>query len=392
MSEHYSRHQDAIYLAGLQGRRPELELSYQGLKEQARRKLRPSAYDYVAGGAGTEDTMQANEEAFRRWRIVPRMLRDVAERDLSVSLFEQTHPAPLLLAPIGVQGLLHEEAESATARAAASLGLTYIHSTAASTAMEEIASQAPHGPRWFQLYWPRDPQLTGSFLERAEKSGFTAIMVTLDTRYLGYRPRDLARGFNPFLRGEGLANYFSDPVFRAALPAAPEEDAEPAIRHFLENFSDPSMTWDDFKGLRQMTSLPLLVKGILHPEDAQIALDVGADGIVVSNHGGRQVDGAIGALETLPAIRRKVPDEIPLLFDSGLRSGCDLLKALALGADAALLGRPYAWGLAADGEEGVREVLLRLLADFDLALALSGFSSPAQLQASDLKREGAAAD
>ncbi|HSR51262.1 MAG TPA: lactate 2-monooxygenase [Acidobacteriota bacterium] len=390
MSEPFSKHQDTIYLEGLQGRRPELAMAYDQLKEQARKKLRPSAYDYVAGGAGSEDTMQANLEAFRRWRIVPRMMRNVEERDLSVKLLEATHRAPLLLAPIGVQGLLHDEAERATARAAASLGLTYILSTAASTSMEEVAAQAPQAPRWFQLYWPRDPELTESFLKRAEESGFAAVVVTLDTRYLGYRVRDLSRGFNPFLKGEGLANYFSDPVFRAALPAPPEEDPESAVRHFLAQFSDPSMIWDDFKTLRELTSLPIFVKGVLHPEDAHAALDVGVDGLVVSNHGGRQVDGSVGALEALPKVRAAVGDSLPILFDSGIRSGADMLKALALGADAVLLGRPYAWGLAAQGEEGVREILLRMLADFELTLALSGYSSPGQLTRQALTEAGAA--
>lgn len=382
----YSSYQDQIYVDGLKGRRPSLAIAYRQLKEQARTKLPEGAYGYVAGGAGSEDTMRANREAFRRWRIVPRMLRDVARRDLSVEILGHRLPAPLILAPIGVQGIVHPEGELATARAAASLKLLSILSTASSHPMEQVAQAYGDSPRWFQLYWPRHPKLTASFLKRAEAAGYSALVVTLDTRFLGFRERDLQLAYNPFLIGQGTANYFSDPVFRAELPAPPEEDPQAAVGHFAAHFSDASLTWDDISQLRELTRLPILLKGILHPEDARKAVDCGVEGLIVSNHGGRQVDGSLAALDALPQVVDAVEGRCTILFDSGIRGGADVLKALALGAQAVLIGRPYIWGLAVDGEAGVREVLMRLLADFDLAMALSGYSSLAQLSPSALQR------
>ena len=229
--------------------------------------------------------------------------------------------------------------------------------------------------RWFQLYWPKNKELAASFLSRAEKAGYSAIVVTLDTHMLGWRERDLQQAYLPFLHGQGLANYFTDPVFRAALPAPPERDPRPAIQYFLEIFSNPSVTWVDLGFLRQHTKLPILLKGILDPEDARMAIDHGVDGIVVSNHGGRQLDGAIGAIEALPRVAREVGERTTILFDSGIRRGADVFKALALGARAVLLGRPYCYGLAIGGEEGVRTVLENLVADIELTLGLAGCAS-----------------
>jgi len=378
-----------IYLAGMQGQRPTTPMTYDQLEEQTRQKLSPEAFGYVAGGAGGEETMRANRAAIERWQIVPRMLRNVGERDTRVSLLGATMPAPLMLAPIGVQSIVHPDAEVAVARAAASLGVPFILSTASSKTMEEVAQAADaagKSPRWYQLYCGRDPELTASFLARAERAGYSAIVVTLDTPLLSWRERDIAYAYLPFLQGEGIANYVSDPVFRASLPQPPEENPQAAVMRFVQVFSNPTLTWDDITFLREHTKLPLLLKGILHPDDARRALDAGAAGIIVSNHGGRQVDGAIPALDALPGIVAAVAGRAPVLFDSGIRRGADIFRAVALGAQATLLGRPYMWGLALGGEAGVRDVILNTLADFDLTLALSGHTSCAQLSPDVLRR------
>ncbi len=376
--------QVGIYMAGLQGQRPALPIAVEALEELARERLGPEAYGYVAGGAGGGDTMRANLEAFRRWRIVPRMLRNVAERDLHTRVLGLDLPAPLMLAPIGVQSIVHDEAELAAARAAASLGVPLILSTAASHTLEEVAAAMGDAPRLFQLYWGRNPELTASLLSRAERAGYSAVVVTLDTGLLGWREQDIAQAYLPFLQGQGLANYVSDPVFRAALSAPPEEGLFGAVSYFLSVFSNPTLTWDDLAFLRTHTCLPIVLKGILHPDDAAEAVERGMDGVLVSNHGGRQVDGAIAALDALPGVVAAVNGRVPVLFDSGIRRGADALKAVALGATAVLLGRPFIYGLALGGEQGVRAVVDNFLADLDLALALSGHTSFAQLSAADL--------
>ena len=375
----FGTYQFEIYLNGLSGRVPEFPTSIADLEAAAQLVLTPGAFGYVAGGAGSEATMRANREAFDRWRIVPRMLRDVSVRDLSTEILGTRMPAPVMLAPVGVQSIVHEEAEVAVARAAASLGVPMILSTAAAKSMEDVASANGDGPRWFQLYWPGDPELTASFLERAEKAGFAAIVVTLDTWMLAWRPRDLQAAYLPFLRGEGVANYFTDPVFRSRLAKPPEEDPLAAITAWGAVWTNPSLTWEHLPFLREHTSLPILLKGILHPDDARRAVDHGVDGIVVSNHGGRQVDGAIGALDALPGVVDAIAGRIPVLFDSGVRTGADAFKAIALGAKAVLLGRPYVWGLGLGGEEGVRTVLRMFLAELDLTMALSGYPTTADI-------------
>jgi isopentenyl diphosphate isomerase/L-lactate dehydrogenase-like FMN-dependent dehydrogenase len=377
-----------IYQAGLQGTKPAQPVSPEALEEQARAVLRPEAYTYVAGAAGCEDTARANRVAFRRWRIVPRFLRDVSARDLSVQLLGHRLPGPLMLAPIGVQSMLHAEAELAVARAARSLGIPLILSTVSSKPMEAVAAAMGEVPRWFQLYWPRDPDLAVSLVTRAERAGFSAVVVTLDTYLLSWRERDLQLAWLPFLHGLGLANYFTDPVFRAALPAPPEQNPLPAVRHFLQVFSNPALQWQDLALLRRHTRLPILLKGILHADDARRALDQGVDGILVSNHGGRQLDGAIAALDALPAVVKTVDGRVPVLFDSGIRRGADVVKALALGARCVLLGRPYCYGLAVGGEQGVREVLKNLVADIDLTLGLAGCASLAELSPDNLREVG----
>ncbi len=337
--------------------------------------MTPEAYAYVAGGAGSEDTMRANREAFRRWRIVPRFLRDVGARDLGVRLFGKTLRAPILLAPIGVLSIVHDDAELAVARAAAGLDVPMILSTVSSTPLEAVAAASGDAPRWFQLYWPRNNDLAASLVRRAEAAGYGAIVVTLDTYLLAWRDRDIQNAYLPFLYGEGLANYFSDPVFRAGLDEPPEENPTQAVLHFAGLFSNPSLTWDDLAFLRAHTRLPIVLKGLLHPNDARKAVDHGADAVVVSNHGGRQMDGGLAALDALPGVVEAVQGNLPVLFDSGIRGGADVFKAVALGARAVLLGRPYAFGLGVGGEQGVRDVVHNLLAELDLTLGLAGSRS-----------------
>jgi len=374
-----------IYARGLAGETPSLPVAWAELERAAESAMEPRAAGYVYAGAGSGDTMRANLEAFRRWRIVPRMLRDVSEVKLSTTILGTAAAAPVLLAPIGVQTIVHPDGELASARAAAALGVPFVASSASAHTLEEIADTG-NGPRWYQLYWPNDPELAESFVRRAEAAGYGAIVVTVDTYIPGWKPRDLQQAWLPFLEGVGNANYLQDPVFRAALERTPEEDMGAAIGHYLSVYVNPSLTWDELEWLRETTSLPIVLKGILHSDDAREAVARGIDGIVVSNHGGRQVDGAIASLDALPAIADAAGDELAILLDSGIRSGSDIIKALALGADAVLLGRPYLWGLALGGEAGVATVLRMLLAELDLTMALSGIASPEHLSRAALER------
>lgn len=382
----FAAFQNELYFAGLGGQTPPLPARYDQLLERAREELDERAFGYVAGGASSEETMDANRAAFGRWRIVPRHLRDVSSRDLSVELFGSWLPSPVLLAPIGVQSIVNDEAELAVARAAASLDTPIVLSTLSSHPLEDVAEAHGDTPRWFQLYWPADRELTTSLLRRAEDSGFTAVMVTLDTRLLGWRPRDLATAYLPFLHGEGIANYRTDPVFRASLDEGIEDEQQREVLRWIQVYADQTQTWEDLAWLCERTDLPVVPKGILHPADVDLALDAGCQGIGVSNHGGRQVDGSIGALDALPDVVVAVDGRVPVVFDSGLRTGSDAMKALALGADAVLLGRPYVWGLGLAGEEGVRFVTRAFLADLDLALALSGITSLDELSPDVLTR------
>lgn len=418
------RTQSEIYRAGISGSRPRVPVDAAELEEAARKALSPEAFAYIAGGAGAERTMHANTAAFGRWQVWPRPLRDVSTRDLSVDFLGRRRPTPLLLAPLGVMEMAHDDADLAVARAAASLGVPYTLSNQASFPMEEVADAAPGGSRLFQLYWSADDDLNASLLRRAEASGCEAIVVTLDTHLLGWRTRDLDLAYLPFTRGMGIAQYTRDPVFQqlvrervrkgpdAAAPPAPAVRMTPktiaagvkiarkgaaltgveglrenlrsplpraAVETFLDVFSTPALTWDDLAKARQWTSLPIILKGIVHPDDAARALDAGVDGVWVSNHGGRQIDQSVPTLEALPAVVERIEGRVPVVFDSGIRQGSDAFIALALGATVVALGRPYAYGLGVAGEEGVREVVRNVLAELDITLGLSGHTSFAEL-------------
>jgi lactate 2-monooxygenase len=402
-----------IYVGGARGAYPKVPVSSERLEQAAREVMTPQGYAYVAGGAGTEETIRGNRAAFERWRIVPRMLRDVSVRDTAVMVLGTTLSTPFFLSPIGVLEMAHRDADLAVARAAAGEGVPFAFSNQASRAMEETAGVMGDEPRWFQLYWSTSDDLVASLVSRAERCGCSAIVLTLDTTMLGWRVRDLDLAYLPFLRGKGIAQYTSDPVFLHGLQETLQQAPPPggrislaaiatlwemagsfpgsrldglrsrlaraAVRRFVETYSRPSLSWDDLGFLRERTKLPIVLKGILHPADARAAVEHGMDGILVSNHGGRQVDGSIGTMDALPGIVDAVAGGVPVLLDSGVRSGADVFRALALGAAAVGLGRPYVWGLAAGGEDGVREVIRNLRADFDLTMGLAGCASLSEI-------------
>ncbi len=410
--------QKETYVAGMSGFSPLIPFDQKKLEEKAKSILSKEAFAYIAGGAGTDGTVQQNRSDFSKWKIIPRMLRDVSSRDPSIELFGDKLPFPLLLSPIGVLELVHRQADLAVARAAAQTGVPMIFSNQASYPMEQCATQMGESPRWFQLYWSKSNELVASLVKRAEATGCSAITVTLDTTLLGWRIRDLDLAYLPFLRGKGIAQYSSDPVFNRLLDE-PDNSEEierkvtletifnvielmrcypggffqnlrskrplKAVRKFIGIYSRPSLTWQDLAFLRAQTSLPIVLKGILHPEDARMAIDHGIDGIIVSNHGGRQVDGAISTIEALPAIVEAVDQRIPILMDSGVRGGADIFKAIALGATAVCIGRPFVYALALAGEKGVREVLKNFYADFELTMGLAGCRSIAEINMDNLQ-------
>ena len=420
MSVNFGRDaQSAIYRDGATGRMPVVPTSWDALERAARRAMSPAAWAYVAGSSGAEVTAGNNRRAFDRWGIVPRVLRDVAHRDLGVTVFGSRLPSPVIAAPVGVLELAHREADLGVAAAATALGIPYVLSSQASTPMETVAAAMGESPRWFQLYWSSSDELVESFVHRAEQSGASAIVVTLDTHMLGWRPRDLDIAYLPFIHGQGIAQYTSDPVFQrlvdariAASAPGPRPRVTPAairtlidmtrnypakfdlrsprpraaVETFLDVFSRSSLTWDNLAFLRDRTTLPILLKGVQHPDDARLAIDHGIDGIVVSNHAGRQIDGAIGSFDALPGVVEAVDGRIPVLLDSGVRSGSDVFKALAHGASAVLVGRPYVYGLAVAGSAGATAVLRNIIAEFDLVLGLAGLRSVGEITSDSLAR------
>lgn len=383
-----------IYFAGLGGEKPAYPVAYPELEARAAAALRErepdgaALHDYVAGGAGDEFTQEANLTAFQRWGLVPRMLAGAAERDLSVELFGRRYPTPLFMAPIGVLGVMdaggHGDVEGA--RAAAQTGVPFIGSTLMQDPMEDVAAELGETPGFYQLYTPNDRELAESLVRRAEAAGYAGIVVTLDTWTLGWRPRDLMHASMPQLAGKCLANYFTDPVFRSRLEKSPEEDPGTATITWAMTFGNPTLTWEDLAWLRSLTDLPLLLKGICHPDDVRRARDAGVDGIYCSNHGGRQAASA-PALDFLPAVV-EAAEGMPVLFDSGVRSGVDVVKALALGATAVGIGRPYGWGVTLGGAAGAAWVLQCLLAEADLTMGLNGYRTVADLGRDALVRVG----
>ena len=420
-AEGYGRRvQSDVYRNGAIGRAPIIPVSPARLAAAATRKMSRRAAAYVVGSAGMETTARDNRVAFGRWKIVPRMLRDVATRDLSIELLGRRLPTPFLLSPIGVLELVHPLADVAVAQAARDLAVPMMVSNQASLPMERIATEIGDGQHWFQLYWSSNDDLVASLVSSAEAAGATAIVVTLDTHMLGWRPRDLDEAYLPFARGQGIAQYTSDPVFldlvrkRAAAKSGGKRPAptpaalatlasmsreypgrlldnlrsplpRAAVETFLDVFSRSSLTWRDLAFLRDHTDLPIVLKGIQHPDDARSALDHGVDAVMVSNHGGRQIDGAIGALDALPAVTRAVDGRVPVLFDSGVRGGADAFKALALGASAVGVGRPWVYGLTLAGAQGAAAVMRNLVAELDLTMGLAGYTSVSEISSEALQ-------
>ncbi|MEV7152484.1 lactate 2-monooxygenase [Streptomyces sp. NPDC093084] len=383
----FADYQNEIYLDGLSGVVPPFPMTYDDLEPLAQAAMPASVRSYVAGGAGDERTQRANVDAFERWGLVPRMLVGAKERDLSVDLFGMRLPAPLFMAPVGVIGLCAQDGHGdlAVARAAARTGVPMVASTLSVDPLEQVAAEFGDTPGLFQLYTPTDRGLAESLVHRAEQAGFQGIVVTLDTWITGWRPRDLATSNFPQLRGHCLANYTSDPVFRALLGGrSPEEDPQAAVALWAGIFGNP-LTWDDLPWLRSITDLPLILKGLCHPEDVRRAKDAGVDGVYCSNHGGRQANGGLPALDALPGVV-EAADGLPVLFDSGVRTGADVVKAVALGATAVGVGRPCAYGLAHGGEAGLVHVLRALLAEADLIMAVDGYPTLADLTPEALRR------
>ena len=380
--------QNEIYFRGLSAELPALPMTAIGLDAAAKNVLSAQAYAYVAGSASSERTATANIAAFARHRIVPRMWRGSSApdgRDLRATVVGTELAAPVLTAPVGVLELVHPAAECAVAEATKGLGIGTVVSTASSTPMEDVAAAA--GDWWFQLYWPADDEVARSLVERATSAGAKAIVVTADTPGMGWRPRDLELAHLPFLQAKGLANYFSDPVFRSRLSAPPEASEEArqmAVLAWIGMFGNHTLRLKDVARLQEWTDLPVVVKGVLHPDDASVLVDTGAAGVIVSNHGGRQVDGAIAALDALPAVAAAVGERGTVLFDSGIRCGADVVIALALGAHAVLYGRPWVYGLGVAGKSGVEHALRCLLADVDLTMAMAGIGSVADIDAAVL--------
>jgi lactate 2-monooxygenase len=378
--------QNEIYNAGLRGILPTWPVDFATLEKRAHEALGPMMTNYVAGGCGDEHTQDQNAAAFHHWGMVPRMMVDCSVRDLSVELFGHTYPTPLFMAPIGLNGEASQDrhGDMAAARASALTGVPFCASTLANDRLEDVKVACGDTPAWFQLYTPRNREVATSLIRRAEDAGYKALVVTLDTWVTGWRPRDLNASNFPQLRGKVLVNYFSDPVFRSLLAKPPEEDMQAAIFTWAATFGQV-LTWDDMAWFKSVTKLPIVLKGICHPDDARRAVDHGADAVYCSNHGGRQANGGIATIDLLKDVVKAAGDT-PVLFDSGIRSGTDAVKALALGARAVGVGRPYTYGLALGGAEGAAWVLRSILAEADLLMAVNGYPTLADVRAAGAQK------
>ena len=382
----YGDYQTAIYGAGLSGVIPTIPVDSATLEKRAMAAMAPSLLTYVQGGCGDETTQDRNVSAFGHWGMVPRMLVDTTHRDLSIELFGRTLPSPIFMAPIGVTGMCTQDGHGdiAAAQASAMTGVPLTASTLSNDPLEDVAKAKGDTPGWFQLYTPRNRDVAASLVSRAEAAGYEAIVVTLDTWVTGWRPRDLNTANFPQLRGHVLENYFSDPAFLKLLAKPPREDLRAAIGTWGSIFGKV-LTWDDIDWLRSLSKLPLVLKGICHGDDARRAADARVDAIYCSNHGGRQANGGIGAIDMLAGVVEGA-GAVPVLFDSGVRSGTDVVKALAMGAHAVGIGRPYCYGLALGGAEGAAHVLRCILAEADLLMAVNGWPTIADVRAAGVVR------
>jgi len=388
----YGKFQNEIYSNGImQNSMPTVTTDPNKLEAQAKLHLGVTSYNYVAGGAGERATMDANRLAFRQWKIIPRMLRDTTHRDLTVEIFGEKHESPVFFAPVGVQTIFHRDREVGVAEIAAEIGVPYIMSSAASSTIEEVAKANGSGRRWYQLYWPHDDAITISLLNRAKSNGFKVLVVTLDTWALAWRPADLDNAYVPFAKGVGNQVGFSDPVFRRKFKEKHNKEVEDdiltaSVDWEADVFSGKAHTWDQIAHLKKNWDGPIVLKGIQHVEDARRAVEVGVQGIIVSNHGGRQMDGATGSFEVLPEIAEAVGDKITVLFDSGIRTGADIIKALCLGAKGVLIGRPFVYGLGIAGKQGARDVVKGILADLDQSMGLCGIRTIADCNPSMVRK------
>ncbi len=396
--------QRGIYLKGFAGCVPTTPVSFAALEHKAQQMLPKKAFAYLAGGAGRETTIDRNRQALDQIKIHPHMLGGVQEVSMQLNWRARTLPAPFMFAPIGVLELAHHEADIALAKAASATGVPMIISSQASFPMEDIARHLGTTPRLFQLYYSQSQDLSRSFIRRAEAIDCSAIVVTLDTTLLGWRVRDLDLGYSPFLHGKGIAQYYSDPVFNQLPDATIHDSVKPpltfeliksiihlsnripggllknilsqyglkTVRKFSSIFSNPGMNWDDISRIKEWTKLPIYLKGILRPDDADKAASAGVDGIIVSNHGGRQIDGSISSVEALPSILYAVKGRMEVWVDSGIRTGSDVYKCIALGATGVLIGRPYAYALACNGTEGIKDVIDNISSELELIMTLSG--------------------
>jgi isopentenyl diphosphate isomerase/L-lactate dehydrogenase-like FMN-dependent dehydrogenase len=343
---------------------PEVPINLADYERLAAEALDPGAHGYFAGGAGDERTLRENVAAFARWRLRPRMLVDVSEVTTSTTVLGEPVAMPVLVAPVAFQRLAHPDGEAGMARAAADAGTVMCLSTLATARPAEVAAAAPEAPRWFQLYCFRDRGLTRALLSEATEAGFHAVVLTVDAPRPGRRERDLRSGFRL------PADLGVPSVARATGAAGPVSVAD------VLGLVDPALGWEDLEALVSDSSLPVLVKGVLTAEDAVLAADRGAAGVIVSNHGGRQLDGVAATIDVVAEVAEAVGDRVEVLMDGGVRRGTDVVTALALGARAALVGRPALWGLAAAGERGARQVLGLLRDEVELALALCGCPAP----------------